>query len=150
MTPEDNPRVFVPPPLMLGAFVGLGLLIDHNPRASGATLIVAITLSFVGLGLIIAALGLFHRRKTRPEPWRAASSLVAAGPFRCTRNPMYLGMTLVALAVALALASVPATVLTLLAALIVDRVVIRREEAYLQRRFGADYDAYRQQVRRWL
>lgn len=150
MTPEDNPRVFVPPPLMLGAFVGLGLLIDHGPRAIGATLIVAITLSFVGLGLIAAALGLFYCRKTRPEPWRAAISLVAAGPYRYTRNPMYLGMTLVGLAVALAFASVPATVLTLLAALIVDRVVIRREEAYLQRRFGADYDAYRQQVRRWL
>ena len=150
MTAEDNPRVFVPPPLMLAAFVGLGLLVDRGPRAAGATLLVASALGLVGLGLIIAALGLFHRRKTRPEPWRAASSLVAAGPYRHTRNPMYLGMTLVGLAVALAFASVPAALLTLLAALIVDRAVIQREEAYLQRRFGADYDAYRQQVRRWL
>jgi protein-S-isoprenylcysteine O-methyltransferase Ste14 len=135
---------------MLASFVGLGLLIDRGPRATDATLLVAIALGLVGLGLITAALGLFHRRKTRPEPWRPASSLVAAGPYRYTRNPMYLGMTLVGLAVALAFASVPGALLTLLAAFIVDRAVIRREEAYLRRRFGADYDAYRQQVRRWL
>lgn len=150
MSSEDSPRVFVPPPLMLAAFVGLGLLIDRGPRAIGVTMVVAIALGVVGLGLITAALGLFHHRKTRPEPWRAASSLVAAGPYRFTRNPMYLGMKLVGLAVAIALASVPAAVMTLLAAFIVDRAVIRREEAYLQRRFGANYQAYRQQVRRWL
>ena len=150
MSPQDNPPVFVPPPLMIAIFVGFGLLIDRGPRATGAALFAAIALGLVGFGLITAALGLFHHRKTRPEPWRPASSLVAAGPYRYTRNPMYLGMTLVGLAVALAFASVPAALLTLLTALIVDRAVIRREDAYLQRRFGADYDSYRQQVRRWL
>ena len=150
MTSEDNPRVFVPPPLMLAAFVGVGLLIDEGPMAAGLVLAVALTLWFAGLGLIASALGLFFQSKTRPEPWRGSSFLVAAGPYRFTRNPMYLGMMLVALAAALALSSMAAAALTLVSALIVDRVVIRREEAYLTRRFGKDYQAYRQQVRRWL
>ena len=147
---EDNPRVFVPPPLMLTAFVGVGLLIDGGPMATGLVLAPATIVGLAGLGLIASALGLFFQGKTRPEPWRGASLLVAAGPYRFTRNPMYRGMILVALAVALALSSMAAGALTLLAALIVDRVVIRREEAYLTRRFGRDYQAYREKVRRWL
>lgn len=150
MTSEDNPRVFVPPPLMLAAFVGLGLLIDGGPMATGLVLAAAMIVGLAGLGLIASALGLFFRRETRAEPWRAASFLVAGGPYRFTRNPMYLGMTLVGLAAALASSSIAAALMTLLAALIVDRVVIRREEAYLTRRFGKDYQAYRDKVRRWL
>ena len=54
------------------------------------------------------------------------------------------------LGVALHFASIPAAVLTLLAVLIIDRTVIRREEAYLLRRFGDDYRVYQSKVRRWL
>ena len=135
---------------MLATFVGIGLLIDGGPTATGLVLTAAMIVGLVGLGLIGSALGLFFRSKTRPEPWRAASFLVAAGPYRYTRNPMYLGMTLVGLAVAIAFASLSAALLALLAALIVDRVVIGREEAYLARRFGEEYQAYCQRVRRWL
>ncbi len=150
MTFEDNPRVFVPPPLMLAVFVGVGLLIDGGPIASGIVLAVAILMALAGVGLIISALGLFFRSKTRAEPWRGARLLVAAGPYRFTRNPMYLGMVVVGLAAALGLSSFGAAVGALLAGLIVDRIVIRREEAYLTRRFGDDYRAYLDQVRRWL
>lgn len=150
MTGEDSPRIFLPPPLMLAAFVGVGLLIDGGQMATGLALAVAMIVGLAGLGLIASALGLFFRSKTRPEPWRGASFLVAAGPYRFTRNPMYLGMILVGLAVALAFSSVAAAILTLLAALIVDRIVIRREEAYLTRHFGDEYRAYIGRVRRWL
>ena len=150
MTSEDNPRVFVPPPLMLAASVGAGLLIDGGPMATGLVLATAVIVGVAGLGLIASALGLFFRSETRPEPWQPARFLVAAGPYRYTRNPMYLGMIIVGLAVALAFSSIAAALLSLLAALIVDRIVIRREEAYLARRFGKDYQAYREKVRRWL
>ncbi|QNN65616.1 isoprenylcysteine carboxylmethyltransferase family protein [Sphingomonas rhizophila] len=135
---------------MLAVFVGVGLLIDGGPIASGIVLAVAILMALAGVGLIISALGLFFRSKTRAEPWRGARLLVAAGPYRFTRNPMYLGMVVVGLAAALGLSSFGAAVGALLAGLIVDRIVIRREEAYLTRRFGDDYRAYLDQVRRWL
>lgn len=150
MTAEDNPRVFVPPPLVLSAFVGVGLLIDGGPMEASLVLAVAMIAGLAVLGLIASALGMFFRSKTRPEPWRGASFLVAAGPSRFTRNPMYLGMVLVGLATALAFSSAAAAILALQAALIVDRIVIRREEAYLMRHFGDEYRAYIGRVRRWL
>ncbi len=150
MTGKDSPRVFISPPLMLAIFVAVGLLIDSSQKATGLAMAAAILIGLVGLALISTALGLFFRNKTRPEPWCPADFLVAAGPYRYTRNPMYLGMTLVGLAVALAFASLPAAVLSILAAVIVDRAVIRREEAYLSRRFGQGYQDYMQRVRRWL
>lgn len=146
----DNPRVFVPPPLMMAGLVGAGLAIDGGPVASGMVLVAAFLVGLAGLGLIAAALGLFFQKQTRAEPWRAASFLVAAGPYRFTRNPMYLGFTLVGLAVAIGLTSLAAALFALLAALIIDRFVIAREEAYLGRRFGNEYRAYCARVRRWL
>jgi len=150
VTGEDNPRVLVPPPLMFAALVGAGLLVDGGPRAGTLAMLFAALLGAAGLGLIVAALGLFFRARTRPEPWRPASVLVAAGPYRLTRNPMYLGLVLIGLALSLAFTSAAAALLTLFAAWIVDRSVIAREEAYLQRRFGSDYRRYCERVRRWL
>lgn len=150
MTSDDNPRVFVPPPLVFAALVGAGLLIDGGPLAIGLPLLAAIVLAVTGFGLIAAALGLFAKSKTRAEPWRPASALVASGLYRHTRNPMYLGMVLVSFGAALAFTSAAGMLLTILAALILDRTVIAREEAYLERRFGADYREYCERVRRWL
>lgn len=150
MTSEDNPRVFVPPPLIFAGFLTVGRLIDSGPSAIGAVQLVAVALGLVGLALIALALGIFRTTKTRPEPWQPASALVASGIYGLTRNPMYLGMAILSLAVALFFASLPAAILTLIAIIIIDRAVIKREEAYLARRFGEDYAAYRQTVRRWL
>ena len=150
MRGSDNPRVLVPPPLMFAALVGGGLLIDAGPLARGWALPAAILLGAVGLSLIVTALGLFFSSKTRPEPWRPASALVVTGPYRFTRNPMYLGLTLIGLATALVFSSVATALLTFLGALVADRLVIAREEAYLERRFGADYRRYCGHVRRWL
>lgn len=150
MTDNDNPRVLIPPPLMFAALVGMGLFIDGGPPADSVLVIVAGSIGAVGLAFIVAALDLFFRSNTRPEPWRPASQLVSTGPYRLTRNPMYLGLTLIGLALALALTSVAAALLALLAAFIVDQFVIKREEAYLRRRFGDDYERYCGRVGRWI
>lgn len=138
----DNPRVLVPPALMMAGLLGAGLAIEGGPTASGIVLVAALVVGLAGLGLIAAAFGLFRQKQTRAEPWREASVLVAAGPYRFTRNPMYLGMTLVGLAVAIGLTSLAAALFALVGALAMDRIVIRREEAYLMRRFGDDYRTY--------
>lgn len=150
MTGEDNPRVVVPPPLIFAVLLGAGLLIDRGSPAGGLLLPLSILVGAAGLALGLAGLGLFRASKTRPEPWKPASVLVATGVYRYTRNPMYLGMALLSLAIALFFASLAAALLTVVAVFIIDRTVVKREEAYLQRRFGPDYLAYRQRVRRWL
>lgn len=145
----DHPRVFVPPPLIFAVLVGAGLAWKANLSRFGLPQALGVLLSAAGLGLIGAALDLFRRRRTRPQPWQPASALVVSGVYRRPRNPMYLGMAVASLAVAIFSESVPAAVLALIAAVVIDRLVIPREEAYLRRRFG-DYASYTRQVRRWL
>lgn len=150
MIGKDTPRVFVPPPLIYAELLAIGLFIDSDSVAFGGMQLIAISVGLVGLALIASALGMFRASNTRPEPWQPATALVAGGIYRFTRNPMYLGMTIFSLAIAIFFASLPATILTLSAAIIIDRMVIAREEAYLARRFGEEYLAYRRSVRRWL
>ena len=146
----DSPRVLVPPPLIFAGMVAAGLTIDMDVDEFGLLQVFAIVLLMAALVLIGAALNLFRRWGTRPEPWQSASALVVTGIYRFTRNPMYLGMAMLALAIASFCQSLGAVLLSLLAAALIDRFVIRREEAYLERRFCGEYLTYKQQVRRWL
>lgn len=146
----DNPRVFVPPPLIFASLLALGLWLDRSAHPALAMRLSGGALAFAGIALIVTALGLFRTSKTRPEPWQPSSALVVSGIYRFTRNPMYLGMALLCAGIALFFGSLGAILLTGVAALIVDRGVIVREEAYLERRFGEPYLAYRKSVRRWF
>lgn len=145
-----SPRVLVPPPLVFAAAVVAGVLVDRHLHEFGLPQLFAILLLTAGLLVVGSALNLFRRWRTRPEPWQPASALVTSGIYRFTRNPMYLGMALIALAVAIFCQSLAAVAFTLGATMIIDRLVIAREEDYLQRRFGDDYRQYQQLVRRWL
>jgi protein-S-isoprenylcysteine O-methyltransferase Ste14 len=81
---------------------------------------------------------------------RATRTIVGSGPYRFTRNPMYVSLALAYAGMALTINSVWPLVFLPFIVLLVDRYVIRREEAYLARKFGAEYEAYRGRVRRWL
>lgn len=150
MMRQDSPRVLVPPPLIFASLVAVGLLIDADMTTSVPTNLAAAALIAAGLALIISALGLFRRAQTRPEPWQPSTALVSKGIYRLTRNPMYLGMALVCFGAAFLFTSAAAIILTILASVLIDRTVIAREETYLLRRFGGDYEAYRRRVRKWL
>lgn len=147
---DDNPRIFVPPPLIFLGLPLLGLTVDRQPFTLNVQAVAAILLTGSGIVLIGLAIGLFRKSGTRPEPWQPASALVMAGIYRRTRNPMYLGMALISVAIGLAFNSLFALILSAIAILLVDRLVIAREEAYLTRRFRQSYVDYRGRVRRWL
>lgn len=150
MSSDDNPRVFLPPPLIFAGLLSAGLVVDSNSFRLAPIAIIGVAIAGGGVVLIAIALGLFRSSKTRPEPWQPASSLVIGGLYRFTRNPMYLGMALLSLGIALAFTSLPGVLLSATALVIIDRFVVRREEAYLTRRFGQEYTAYLATVRRWL
>jgi protein-S-isoprenylcysteine O-methyltransferase Ste14 len=103
-----------------------------------------------GMALQSVFLRAFRRARTHIEPWKPASALVTTGVYARTRNPAYIGMALIFAGIALA-ADVPwALVVLPVVLLVIDRYVIAREERYLARHFGAEYDAYRSRVRRWV
>lgn len=147
---EDNPHIVVPPPLIFGGLLLVGLWFDLNSPNLSLVPISGMLLIGVGITVIILALGLFRKSDTRPEPWKPASALVISGIYERTRNPMYLGMATLSLGIALLFQSVAAVLLVFVATAVIDRFVIVREEAYLRRRFGEAYRVYQSKVRRWL
>lgn len=104
--------------------------------------------AFLGLGLWSVVI--FRRTGQNENPWKPSPRLVTRGPFRITRNPMYLQMVLACIGFAVILASVWILLLTPLCAWVLHRFAILPEEAYLERRFGDEYRSYKRQVHRWL
>lgn len=107
-------------------------------------------LLLAGLTLLVIAGGRFKRAGTDMVPFREVSALVTDGVYRWTRNPMYLGMTLILFATAVTVGAATALLVPPLFMLIIQWRYILPEESLLEARFGEDYRAYRQRVRRWL
>lgn len=154
MSVADSPGVNFPPPFIHAAAVIGGLLLNRRwplPIDAGITGEVAAALLVVlGAGLTAGSFRLFWRRRTSIIPNRPANALVITGPNRFTRNPMYLGLSLLVLALGLFLNTWWVIALLAPAIAVLQVVVIAREERYLRRRFGADYEAYARRVRRWI
>jgi len=156
MTQRDHPGVVLPPPLIYFGFlaIGWGLHVWLKGPDLGLTLEfrrgLAIGLIIVGLLLDGMAAGLFRRRNTAVEPWKPSTTLVTDGPYRFSRNPIYVGFAITYVGLAVAMDSWFALGLLFPCLLAVDRFVIAREERYLAAKFGAAYQAYCARVRRWL
>lgn len=151
-----NAGVHYPPPLLYVAGIGAGWLaqrlhpmpITGRPSAMRMTLAALCALGW--LGVFAAASGAFVRHRTTLIPNRPAAALVTSGIYRVTRNPMYVSLVLLYLAVTLVLDSWWPILFLPLVVIAVDRLVIRREERYLLHAFPGEYAAYRERVRRWL
>jgi protein-S-isoprenylcysteine O-methyltransferase Ste14 len=104
----------------------------------------------IGLSLAVWGLVTFFRARTAVMPDRGARRLVVEGPYRISRNPMYVGLSALYLGLGMLFNVAWPIVLFPLALLALDRLVIRREERYLLDAFGAEYAAYCRRVRRWL
>jgi protein-S-isoprenylcysteine O-methyltransferase Ste14 len=102
------------------------------------------------LGLGFWSVVLFRRTGQSENPWKPTPQVVERGPFRITRNPMYLQMVLVCVGVAVILMNLWVLALTPVCAWLLQRLAILPEEAYLERKFGGTYLAYKSRVRRWL
>ncbi len=117
---------------------------DTWVRAVGAALFI------VAFAVAISGIRYFRSIGTAVDPTKPASQLAQGGVFAWTRNPMYLGFSVAMLGLALLFASGWLLAFALLDPLILQKLAIEREEAYLTRRFGAAYTAYCARVRRWL
>ena len=113
---------------------------------------ITIVLAVLGIAISVAGVVSFRRARTTVNPTRpdTASTLVATGIYGFTRNPMYLGLFLVLAGWAAYLANAAALAGPLLFALYIDRFQIVPEERALATKFGAAFDTYRRQTRRWI
>lgn len=158
--PIDAPKVRFPPPFVFLGFLLLSLLLERLLALPGLGLGLGLgwplraglggALALGGIALAAVAFGLFRRSGENPEPWTPSQTIVDTGIYARTRNPMYLGMALAYLGFAVIADSLVALVLLPVVVTIIQVGVIAREEAYLERRFGAPYAEYRRRVRRWL
>jgi protein-S-isoprenylcysteine O-methyltransferase Ste14 len=151
---NDAPNVKIIPPLVYLAGIVIGFLATIWMPTKVVTNSVAWTVGgiFIFCGAVLAGSAILKFRDvgTTVRPDRAASTLVIAGPYKISRNPMYLGLALVYLGIAIAGQSVWALILLPVVLAIIQRRAIEPEEAFLEKRFGANYIRYKENVRRWL
>lgn len=154
---KDNPGVIAPPPLIALAAVAFGLALDWLvPVYVLATLLsfwvhvgLGVALVIAGAALAIAARRRFIEAGTPVEPWKTVVRLTTSGVYRYVRNPMYVGLMLMAGGVGIAFAADWTLVMVAPLALVLRNGVVLREERYLEAKFGEAYRRFKASVPRW-
>ena len=157
---DDSPRhpgVYFPPPLLFILPLGAGILLHqwlplHIVTGQWAVVGVIIGWLLIGVwaGLSGWAVVTFRRRHTPIMPNRPATHLVTWGPYRFSRNPMYLGLSVLYLGLAVRINTIWPVFFFPVVIVLLYYLVIRHEERYLSTAFGNEYDPYCASVRRWL
>lgn len=155
-TPMSSPGVRFPPPFIYTAGIVIGWLLHRVlplvlPSVSdGVYPVLAAVLTGAWLLMLLWSFATFFRARTSIIPNRPAAVLVTSGPYRMTRNPMYMSLTALYLGLTIILRSWWPLILLPVVLLIIRRYVIAREERYLAGAFPLEYPAYCARVRRWL
>ncbi|HEY4115711.1 MAG TPA: isoprenylcysteine carboxylmethyltransferase family protein [Rhizomicrobium sp.] len=145
----------IPPPIWMFLFLALAGAASWLVRWKnhGELRIVWLGIALIVIGVVVSqsAFFLFRREDTEIMPHSETNKkLVIRGPYRVTRNPMYLGLVLISLGIALWVGTPPMYAVPVLVFIIANSVHIPFEEAKMRRQFGATYDDYTKKVRRWI
>jgi protein-S-isoprenylcysteine O-methyltransferase Ste14 len=153
--PNSGVRIFPPGVYAIGLVVGYALqwlwplpIVPTSGllavQIAGAVIVIA------GVALIVSATMLFRRLGTSPNPTLATTALAVHGPYRFTRNPMYLGLAFLQAGLSLAGNALWPLIALVPVVWIIQTRVIAREESYLKATFGTEYLPYYARVRRWI
>ena len=142
----------IPPPVSMFAYlIVAGAVSWLHPWRALRIVWLGVGLLAFGVAISVWAAALFRRERTAIDPMsRTNRSLVVRGPFRFTRNPMYLGLVTMTLGIAFWVGSPPMFAVPVLVFATVHRAHIPFEEAKMRRQFGAAFDRYTSRVRRWI
>jgi protein-S-isoprenylcysteine O-methyltransferase Ste14 len=151
---RDNAGIVAPPPLIYLTPLVLGLLLNRKFPVSFLPRRIACIFGWPFLGGGVLFMGWFEwamrHAGTPPNPYKSVSHVVTEGPFRYTRNPGYLSMTMIYAGIAGLVNALWAILLLPVALFVIRRGVIEREERYLEGKFGEEYLRYKARVRRWI
>jgi len=152
---DDHADVRILPPLLFLGSIAFGVLLQltiNVQLVADHPLRVPLGLALVALGVAPMVWAMVWIRATHqdPDPRKPTPELIVGGPFRFSRNPIYVGMALIQAGIGVALANPWILLLIAPTLAILRRGVIEKEEAYLERKFGDAYTRYRASVRRWL
>ena len=153
MTPRDPFWMVVKPPVVMLLCLALGWLghrlLPGDTLLAGPLRWLGLLPVLAGIALFRASAAAFDRAGTTIYPHGKPSALVVRGPFRWTRNPIYIGMVLIQIGAAIGLSSAVALAAPVLYVVIVQSVFIRFEETVLEKTFGKSYRDYCKRVPRW-
>jgi len=151
---SDNPGVIAPPPLLALGAIAIGFGLDalwpttlpwREERIVGGIAL------FLAAGVLAGwAFATFRNAGTNVPTRRPSTTVVSVGPYRFSRNPIYIAMAAAIVGVGIAAGSAWVIAMAVPFLIVIDRGVIAREERYLSGKFAADYGAYRGRVRRWI
>jgi len=151
---RDSPGVIIFPPVLFIGTLLLGLLLHyfwriHVAQGPGVR-VVGVTLAVASIALAVWGSKTMRRAGTNVMPTKPALTIVTDGPFRFSRNPLYLANVIFYTGLSLAFNAVWPLVLLAPMLFVVHWGIIRREERYLESKFGDTYRAYKARVRRWF
>ncbi len=151
---KDHPQIIGFPPLIYAVpfliFLMTHLFFPWHLVSGFWSQFVGWPLLIIGLGMGVWGKKTMEQAGTHVNPYYATKTIVTKGPFRFTRNPLYIALTLIYVAISVLLNTAWPLVALPMILLVVHYGVIKQEEAYLERKFGADYAEYKTNVRRWI
>ena len=146
--------IFIPPPLYYIAGLAGGMAVNSLVAVPlggrPATWVAGAVVAAVGLALSFTGIAAVIRHRTTIVPHHPVATLLTSGAYRLSRNPMYTGLAIAYLGLALLFGSWWPLVIWPLVIVVVRQLVIGPEEEYLTQRFGQTYTDYQSRVRRWL
>lgn len=154
MNHHDSPGVITLPPLIYLGGLTAGVLLHHwmplHFMPVAQTGLVGFAFLLVAALIALSAKRAMHAAQTNINPRKPTTSIVTSGPYRFSRNPLYLSLVLILIGSACAADAAWILIMLLPVLAIVQVGVIQREEAYLTRKFGDEYVQYTKRVRRWI
>ena len=151
MEEKSHPKI-LPPHVAIGSLVAVIILhyLFPTPLIPKQYNYLGIVLFVAGLLILFWSFGLFKKKETPILPGRKPTALVIEGPYKFTRNPMYLGVATALLGVAIFLGDILAFLAPIIFFTFVSLRFIPREEKIMENLFGKNYLDYKKKVRRWL
>ena len=151
---HSGPGVVIPPPVIyisaLVIGVGLNYLLPLSPLPGLWASVAGAVLILASIAIMPPVLLRFRRAGTTLNVHKAASALITDGPYRFSRNPIYVSLTLLYVGLGAFFNNAWILILVAPVLLIMDRWVIRKEERHLEEKFGEAYRQYKSVVRRWI